>query len=39
MNIIEPYPCNFGYGLPKGYHNFKANEFGVIVCTLCGATP
>ena len=37
---VYVYPCDYGMGgLPMGYHNFQANQLGVVVCTLCGKTP
>lgn len=33
------YPCDRGTGTPMGYHHFVASPLGVVVCTLCGATP
>lgn len=38
MGFTTPYPCDRGDGT-RGYHNFVANNNGVICCTFCGATP
>lgn len=33
------FPCDRGTGYPVGYHNFVANDVGIVVCSWCGHSP